>query len=80
MTKTTENELSLMIAIVENEYSNSLYDVVWLHSLTINMDKQSLPGIIGSLVKKGLVFSDGDHISLSELGVSVYLQNIENKP
>ena len=37
-----------------------------------NISRKSLPGIIGSLVKKGLVLTDGECIELSEEGFNAY--------
>lgn len=37
-----------------------------------NVPRKSIPGIIGSLVKKGLVLTDGECIELSDSGFQAY--------
>jgi len=64
MTNLTENEIKVLVSVYNCDYGNN-GDVVWAwaHNDSTkphNLPKSSASGVIGSLVKKGLMFSD-DH-------------------
>lgn len=82
--KLTSNELAVLKAIDKSEYGDLLTDEIWTFTVGDNVDssisKTSLPGIISSLNKKGLVGSgsyDGqDIISMTEVGAALYIKTV----
>lgn len=84
MTTLTLLEKDVLIAIATNEYSNEPGDEVWSFSIHYNCKQTTqvqLPGVVSSLVKKGLVHhraadtedkSDMDTVYLTKEGIEVY--------
>jgi len=81
--KLTTKELILLKAIDASEYGDRLLDSVWTFTITDNSDlnPRSVPGIIASLLKKGLVITGGStrsndddyNIAMTEAGAKAYL-------
>lgn len=73
-------EVDVIRAIANNEYSYQPGDKIWSWSITYNTEitnKHQVSGVVSSLVKKGLVETDGyvedDHtVNLTENGIKVY--------
>jgi hypothetical protein len=82
----TEKEVKVLKAIDESEYGDGLLDDVWSFTIADNSDliPASIGGIVGSLVKKGLVVGDtsydDDYLGMTEAGVEAYVNavGIEN--
>ena len=79
----TEMEKDVIIGIANNEFSNEPGDWVWSYSVHFNLkitSQTQLPGVISSLIKKGLVAHDntgdelGDCLALTKDGVAAYRQ------
>ena len=76
----TRLERDVLVAIVENEYSDTPGDPVWSWSVTDNCKiakPEQVSGIVSSLVKKGLAISrDWDEkdrtIELTSKGIQIY--------
>lgn len=87
----TDSELKVLNGIVDSEYNGSGNDVdngVWIWSWSIRakgIAKKSIPGVVASLVKKGLVGCDAgetrkeDSLFLTDLGCEVWKANQEVK-
>jgi DNA-binding MarR family transcriptional regulator len=80
--KLTPKQLALLTAIDNSEYGDQLCDAVWTFSISDNSDlaPKSVPGIIASLIQKGLVLSGGDgtdqdeyFVHMTEAGAAAYL-------
>jgi len=77
--KLTELEKDVIVAITENEYSDVPGDPVWSFSIDYNTKitkKNQISGVVSSLVKKGLVVSQGwdkdDVVYLTKKGIDEY--------
>ena len=77
--KLTELEKDVIIAITENEYSDSPGDPVWSWSVADNckiIHKDQVSGVVSSLVKKGLAecYEEGKDstVKLTDTGVKAY--------
>jgi len=77
----TEMEKDVIIGIANNEFSNEPGDWVWSYSVHFNLkitSQTQLPGVISSLIKKGLVAHDntgdklGDCLALTKDGVEAF--------
>lgn len=77
-TMLTENEKLLLNNIAQNEYTDGQRGPgvwVWCNALTYSPNKipaASVPGIMASLVKKGLAETDGEVCCLSEAGFAAW--------
>lgn len=87
--KLTAMELAALTAIDHSEYGDALDEPIWSFSVTDNIDKaipkKSVPGIVSSLSKKGLVHCSGGGapistgapddatIMMSEAGIRAYV-------
>lgn len=88
--KLTALELAVLKAIDESEYGGDLTDLIWTFSvddhLPASIKSTSIPGIVSSLVKKGLVVSspafmgDDATIGMTSAGAEAYIAavGIEN--
>jgi hypothetical protein len=81
-TNLTALELSVLRAIDASEYGDVLTDEIWMFSVTDNMEAggatpKQLPGVVSSLVKKGLVKSGGTGndagIHMTDAGATAYV-------
>ena len=77
----TTLERDVIKAIAENQYSDEPGDKIWSWAIEYHTKitlKKQIPGVVSSLVKKGLVISidgwgkDDDTVQLTEDGVKVY--------
>lgn len=80
----TDMERKLLTNIARNEYTpvngaepatNDDVYAVWSNCLDCGPHKiaaTSIPGILSSLVKKGLADSDGEQVSLTDAGFAAY--------
>ena len=83
----TDNEAALIENIALNDYQDGAAPSdryqVWCDSLDCGPNEiplTSIPGITSSLVKKGLVITNGETISLTNAGVKAFdeLAYVEN--
>lgn len=90
----TEKEKSLIMMIARNEYNSANYGVpvdisetnTWCNCIDTgfvydHMEKlssTSIPGVMASLVKKGLADSNGETCCLEEAGLNYYLEEIHD--
>lgn len=83
----TEMEKDVIIGIANNEFSNEPGDWVWSYSVHYNLkitSQTQLPGVISSLIKKGLVMHDhtgeqwGDCVALTKDGVEAFKRLIDD--
>lgn len=84
MTTLTDKEVQVLTNIVLNEYqpmnggepdTYADIDVIWNDTLNdgpFDLICSSIPGVVGSLSKKGLVRVNGDCIYLTAQGFSAY--------
>ncbi len=78
----TKNEIAVLTAIDSSEYGDSLQDTVWTFTIAQNssLTPRSIPGIVASLLKKGLVHvgeSDGEKtIGITDGGVAAYINAV----
>lgn len=69
----TDGERSLLIAIRDSEYhdgSDPVDDPVWVDCLWGWSDTTKFPGTMASLVKKGLVKTNGETCSITAAGMA----------
>jgi hypothetical protein len=71
--KITENEKGLLIAIVTSEYGDWATDDVWVNCLWGWSETRKFPGVMASLVRKGLAKSDGECCCLTDAGAEIAL-------
>lgn len=85
----TKNEADLLRNIAENQYTDvngarphSINDVgaIWSNCLNapfapVDIAPKSIPGIMSSLVQKGLAKSDGETVWLTAEGFAAYQQS-----
>ena len=80
--KITKNELAALAAIDASEYGSYLSDEIWSFSIADNSElkPKSIPGIVASLSKKGLVVCGGSGregdwktCGMTPAGIAVYL-------
>jgi translation initiation factor 6 (eIF-6) len=83
MIKLTQNELEALRAIDKSEYGEHLQDAVWSFTIVDNssLKTRSVPGIVASLNKKGLVVSsmyeEGQAtVEMTDLGVKTYTETL----
>lgn len=89
MSQLTVKEFQVLEAIDNSDYGCYLTDAVWTWDVVDNapMSAKAVAGVIGSLVKKGLVevssidnmilegkLTDEDTIAMTEAGAQAYLQ------
>lgn len=71
----TNKELAVLKAIDDSDYGDTITDSIWTFSIADNVegvDKKSLPGVISSLNKKGLVNSNNEaYVSLNDATISM---------
>lgn len=81
-TNLTMLELSVLAAIDASEYGDELTNEIWMFSVTDNMEDggatpKQLPGVVSSLVKKGLVKSGGTGndagVHMTDAGAGAYM-------
>ena len=85
--KLTKNEKLMIENIINNEYDEGLDNVTWVFAVQYSRNEfpiESYKGILGSLVKKGLVEvydyeKDENAVSLTESGKKVALQLFNEK-
>ena len=74
----TDLELKLINAIVNCEYGSEPDDAVWFWCPALEFDSAQISGIVGSAVKKDLVWVQGEGnidehiIGLTKLGLDAY--------
>lgn len=82
-TNLTALELDVLKAIDASEYGDSLTDGVWSFSIAQNIRagvaKRSIPGVVASLSKKGLVVVSGygtseSYVTITDAGAAAYLK------
>ena len=71
--KITENEKGLLLAIVTSEYGDFATDAVWVNCLWGWSETRKFPGVMASLVRKGLAKTDGETCRLTDAGADVAL-------
>jgi len=90
----TEKEKTLIMMIARNEYNSANYGVpedisetnTWCNCLDAsfvydhmeNLSSTSIPGVMASLVKKGLADSNGETCCLEKAGLNYYLEEIHD--
>ena len=82
----TAKELEVLKAIDTSEYGDYLDDAIWSWALSDNVENvepASLPGVVASLSKKGLIAVDsverhGDEatISMTDEGIAAYVEAV----
>ena len=85
--KLTENEKLMIENIINNEYDSGLNNVVWVFAVQYSHNEfpmGSYKGILGSLVKKGLIEvyeheKNENVVSLTEPGKKVAIQLFNEK-
>ncbi len=84
MLNITSKELAVLKAIDDSEYGDYLTDGIWTWSVSDNINsnikRSSISGIISSLVKKDLVYSDDCNedstIKITAKGQELYINTI----
>lgn len=83
--KLTPNEFKVLAAIDASEYGDTLGSAVWTFTIQDHCDltPRSIPGVVASLSKKGLVRIAGTgreaEIGMSEQGQAVYLATLQRQ-
>jgi len=77
----TENEKAVLSAIDHNEYGDVLSDPIWTDSVFDNLctdiPSTSFPGVVSSLVKKGLIYADAVNRNGEEKTMGMTPEGIE---
>lgn len=83
MSNLTEKELDVLKSIDNNEFGDNIMDPVYTWSVSdyFNGEKTSFPGVVSSLVKKGLVWSDDgngdeDCMGMTDEGFVAYIAEV----
>ena len=68
--KTTTKENTVIKAFTKDEYISNLTDSTWSNDFAARNDicTASFPGILASLVKKGIAWTNGSNFGLTEKG------------
>jgi len=90
MTKVTENEKAVLKNIMINEYNSWNWSEpprdatrisTWVDCLDMGKEKipsgKALSGVVSSLSQKGLVWTDGEAIELTDEGIEMYWNYIK---
>ena len=76
----TANELTVLKAIDDSEYGCYLTDAIWSFSIAdnCNLAPTSIPGVVSSLVKKGLVrcagYGNDAEVRMTDIGAHEYIR------
>lgn len=79
----TEKEMEMLKATAENEYGDEMTDAKWTWSVLGDIDEKIIPeqssfgGIVASLVKKGLIYSDSVDLNGEEATLAVTNEGAE---
>ena len=85
MTKLTQNEIALLKGIDCSEYGEYLQDATWTFSASdySGLKPRSVPPVIASLLKKGLVTRGGDGtqgneytLCMTDAGIEAYISAV----
>jgi hypothetical protein len=76
----TENEKALMIAIATSEYGDYMTDPTWVNCVWGWQGTRKFPGVMSSLVKKGLAKSNRECCSLTDAGADLVTPFLTDRP